>query len=60
MADNNIAILPLIYGPPALSHQTSDKFVRVENSLIVAVSPQYDCGGDDDVSLSSTIFENVF
>ena len=60
MADNNIAILPLIVGPPALSHQTSDKFVRIENSLIVAVSPQYDCGGDDDVSLHKSLFSNLF
>ncbi|XP_072027284.1 LOW QUALITY PROTEIN: fibrocystin-L-like [Amphiura filiformis] len=50
MADNKVGITPLIYSPLALSHVKSDKFVRVENSLIVAMSPDYDCGGDDDVT----------
>ena len=47
MADNKVAILPLIFSPSGVSHQNSDKFVRVQNSLIVAMSPDFDCTADN-------------
>ncbi|XP_071792804.1 fibrocystin-L-like isoform X2 [Asterias amurensis] len=44
--DNNIAIFPLVFSPPAVSHRTSDKFVIIEKSLIVGVSESFDCIAD--------------
>ncbi len=47
--------MPLIFSPPALSHINANRFVRIENTLIVAMSPNYDCGGDDDVSMVTIV-----
>ncbi|XP_038070546.1 fibrocystin-L-like isoform X1 [Patiria miniata] len=47
LVDNKIAIMPLVFSPAALSHVTSDKFVRVQNSVIVGVSDSFDCTNDD-------------
>ena len=32
-----------IWGPPALSHQTADKFVHIDQVLFVGTSPSFDC-----------------
>ncbi len=47
--------MPLVFGPPALSHINANRFVRIDNSLVVAMSPNYDCGGDDDVSIAMVV-----
>ncbi|XP_022097673.1 fibrocystin-L-like isoform X1 [Acanthaster planci] len=46
LVDNKIAILPIVFSPAALSHKTSDKFVRVKDSLIVGVSDSFECSSD--------------
>ncbi|XP_071793632.1 fibrocystin-L-like isoform X1 [Asterias amurensis] len=46
LIDNNIAVMPMVMTPPAISHVTSDKFVRIEKSLIVGVSDSFDCTAD--------------
>ncbi|XP_077870118.1 fibrocystin-L-like [Saccoglossus kowalevskii] len=43
LVDNYASVMPMVYGPPALSHQTSDKFVSIDNSLFVGTSPSFDC-----------------
>ncbi|XP_072104046.1 PKHD1 like 1, tandem duplicate 1 [Mobula birostris] len=43
LVDNGLGIFPMIYGPPALSHQISNKTVHVTNALIVGVSPGFNC-----------------
>ena len=50
LVDNHAGILAMIIGPAALSHQTSEKSVKVENSLLVGMSPGFECGVDDAVS----------
>ena len=50
LADNHAGILAMIKGPSSLSHKTSEKSVKVENSLIVGMSPDFECGVDDKVS----------
>ena len=55
LVDNKIGVMPLLYEPNALSHQTSDKFVRLQNSLVVGMSPDFQCGGIDDVSFDSKV-----
>ena len=39
-------ILINVYAPPALSHHTADKFVRIDNVLIIGTSPSFDCSVD--------------
>lgn len=45
--DNTVGMLPNVWGPPALSHRTADKYFILRNSLIVGTSPNYDCACDD-------------
>ncbi|XP_067676837.1 fibrocystin-L-like isoform X2 [Haliotis asinina] len=41
--ENGIGIFPMVVGPGALSHQTSDKFVEVSDSMFVGQTPSFDC-----------------
>ena len=60
LVDNKVGVMPMLYEPNALSHQISDKFVRLENSLVVGMSPDFECGGIDDVSIRlKTLFQFV-
>ncbi|KAJ8026005.1 Fibrocystin-L [Holothuria leucospilota] len=43
LVDNKGGVFALIVGPHALSHQPSDKFVEVQDSILVGTSPSYDC-----------------
>ncbi|KAM9385916.1 fibrocystin-L-like isoform 2-T2 [Pholidichthys leucotaenia] len=43
LVDNGMGIMPLIYGPPAVSHAFADKIVQIQNSLIVGSSPSFNC-----------------
>uniref|UniRef100_W5M5C1 PKHD1 like 1 n=1 Tax=Lepisosteus oculatus TaxID=7918 RepID=W5M5C1_LEPOC len=43
LVDNGMGVLPIIYTPPSVSHQYSDKTVQIQNSLIVGSSPNFDC-----------------
>ena len=36
LADNTLGIMSMVIGPGALSHQTSDKYVKLSNSLVVS------------------------
>ncbi|XP_054620387.1 fibrocystin-L-like isoform X2 [Dunckerocampus dactyliophorus] len=43
LVDNGMGIMPLIFGPPSLSHAYDDKWVHVENVLLVGSSPNFNC-----------------
>lgn len=44
--DNTVGMFPNVWGPPALSHLTADKYFILRHSLIVGTSPNHDCGED--------------
>uniref|UniRef100_A0A8C5QTU9 Fibrocystin-L n=1 Tax=Leptobrachium leishanense TaxID=445787 RepID=A0A8C5QTU9_9ANUR len=50
LVDNGMGILPIVYAPPSVSHQKSDKTINITNSLLVGSSPEFDC---DDVLVNS-------
>ena len=41
--DNGVGILPWVVGPSAAAHLSENKYVSMENSIIVGVSDVYDC-----------------
>ncbi|XP_053468790.1 PKHD1 like 1, tandem duplicate 1 [Ictalurus furcatus] len=43
LVDNGMGIMPLIYEPPSVSHEYSNKTVLIQNSLIVGSSPNFNC-----------------
>uniref|UniRef100_A0A3B4ZZ57 PKHD1 like 1 n=1 Tax=Stegastes partitus TaxID=144197 RepID=A0A3B4ZZ57_9TELE len=43
LVDNGMGVMPLTYAPPSLSHAFADKTVKVQSSLIVGSSPNFDC-----------------
>ncbi|KAM4540003.1 PKHD1 like 1, tandem duplicate 1 [Odontesthes bonariensis] len=43
LVENGMGVMPLIYGPPSLSHAYADKSVQVQNSWIVGSSPSFNC-----------------
>ncbi|XP_053349466.1 PKHD1 like 1, tandem duplicate 1 [Clarias gariepinus] len=43
LVDNGMGIMPLIYEPPSVTHEYSNKTVKVKNSLIVGSSPNFNC-----------------
>ncbi|XP_071944841.1 fibrocystin-L-like [Antedon mediterranea] len=43
LADNNIGVMPFVFGPSSLSHKAVDKYVRMESSFIIGTSPFFDC-----------------
>ncbi|KAL1767893.1 fibrocystin-L isoform X2 [Sigmodon hispidus] len=43
LVNNGMAIFPMIYMPPSVSHKISSKTVEVKNSLIVGSSPEFNC-----------------
>lgn len=45
--DNTVGVLPYVWSPKAILHQTANKFFILRNSLIVGTSPNYDCADDD-------------
>lgn len=47
----------MVWHPPALSHKTADKFVRLDRVLIVGTSPSFDCFSDSVVPRNSDITE---
>ncbi|XP_072018328.1 fibrocystin-L-like [Amphiura filiformis] len=46
LIDNRAGIVPLIVGPSARLHKTSKQYVRIENTLIVGMSPGFVCDLD--------------
>lgn len=44
--DNTVGMFPNVWGPPAKSHRTADKYFILRHSLIVGTSPNYDCAED--------------
>ncbi|KAJ8334858.1 hypothetical protein SKAU_G00404970 [Synaphobranchus kaupii] len=43
LIDNGMGILPIVFSPPSLFHEYSDKAVHVTNALIVGSSPEFNC-----------------
>ncbi|XP_057684607.1 fibrocystin-L-like [Corythoichthys intestinalis] len=43
LVDNGMGIMPMIYRPPSLSHRYANKKVVVENAVLVAGSPNFNC-----------------
>ncbi|XP_056597030.1 fibrocystin-L-like [Triplophysa dalaica] len=43
LVDNGMGIMPIIYRPPSVSHEYANKTVRVQGSLIVGSSPNFNC-----------------
>ncbi|KAA0710211.1 Fibrocystin-L Polycystic kidney and hepatic disease 1-like protein 1 [Triplophysa tibetana] len=43
LVDNGMGIMPIIYRPPSVSHEYANKTVRVQESLIVGSSPNFNC-----------------
>ncbi|KAF4073782.1 hypothetical protein AMELA_G00247290 [Ameiurus melas] len=54
LVDNGMGIMPLIYEPPSVSHEYSNKTVLIQNSLIVGSSPNFNC-----TDTLSTIDRNI-
>ncbi|XP_063113704.1 fibrocystin-L isoform X1 [Cavia porcellus] len=57
LVDNGMAIFSMIYMPPAVSHKISSKTVKVESTLIVGSSPEFNCSDvlrDDDPNIELT------
>ncbi|XP_040289774.1 fibrocystin-L-like [Bufo bufo] len=58
LAENGMGILPIIYTPPSVTHQISNKTVQISKSLLVGSSPDFDCtdvltNSDANVKLSA-------
>ena len=45
-ADNGVSLFLFVGLPPATSHKRVDKFIIVQDSLLVGVSPSFDCNYD--------------
>ena len=46
VADNGNGMTLIVHSPPALSHERVDKYIEVRNSLIIGISPSFDCSTD--------------
>ncbi|KAM7317037.1 hypothetical protein ACRRTK_023339 [Alexandromys fortis] len=58
LVNNGMAVFPMIYMPPSVSHKISSKTVKIKNSLIVGSSPEFNCSDvlsndNPDVELTS-------
>ncbi|KAI5615922.1 fibrocystin-L precursor [Silurus asotus] len=52
LVDNGMGIMPLIYEPPSVTHEYSNKSVIIQDSLIVGSSPNFNC--TDTLSVNDT------
>ncbi|XP_067833370.1 fibrocystin-L-like [Heptranchias perlo] len=43
LVDNGMGIFSVIYRPPAISHQISNKTILINNALVVGSSPNFNC-----------------
>eukprot|EP00795_Rhopilema_esculentum_P009048 gene9048-16692_t len=57
-ADNGISLFLFVGLPPATSHKRLNKFVVVQDSLLVGVSPSFDCNYDFIRPLPATLVGN--
>ncbi|CAH2285754.1 fibrocystin-L [Pelobates cultripes] len=53
LVDNGMGILPIVFGPPASSHQTSKKTITIQNSVLVGSSPSFNCNDTLNVTESN-------
>lgn len=58
LVDNGMGVMPIIYGPPSLSHAFEDKKAVIQNALIVGSSPFFNCSetlpsGDFNIDITS-------
>ena len=56
MVDNKIGAFLSVYGPQALTHQTHENTVTVQNSLIIGQSSNFDCIRDNVIPHHSTYY----
>ncbi|CAG5956366.1 unnamed protein product [Menidia menidia] len=57
LVENGMGVMPLVYGPPSLSHALADKTVLVQDSWIVGSSPSFNCSdtlSSDDFNVETT------
>ncbi|XP_033758164.1 fibrocystin-L-like [Pecten maximus] len=61
LLDNGVGIWGLVHSPNALSHELVDKYLMVNNSLIVLRSQNFDCRNDviDETDYSYKLSRNV-
>ncbi|KAI5091821.1 fibrocystin-L precursor, partial [Silurus meridionalis] len=52
LVDNGMGIMPLIYEPPSVTHEYSNKSVIIQDSLIVGSNPNFNC--TDTLSVNDT------
>ena len=57
--DNRAGVAPLIIGPDPIEHRTSKEFVRFENSLVVGMSPGFNCEEDRVIDIKISRFEHL-
>ena len=55
IADSGNDLFLYVGKPPALSHVRKDRFVKVRDSLIIGVSPSFDCSADNVKPMPATI-----
>ena len=55
VADSGNDLFLYVGRPPALSHVRKDRFVKVRDSLIIGVSPSFDCKADSVRPMPATI-----
>ncbi|XP_063309061.1 fibrocystin-L-like [Pelobates fuscus] len=53
LVDNGMGILPIVFGPPATSHQASNKTITIQNSVLVGRSPSFNCSDTLNVTESN-------
>ena len=54
VADNGVNLLLSVHSPPSLKHIREDKFVEVQDTHIIGVSPSFDCTTDQTKPLPAT------
>eukprot|EP00794_Sanderia_malayensis_P006712 gene6712-7474_t len=54
-ADNTDNLFLNVAKPPSLSHRRIDKFIEVRDSLVIGVSPSYDCVSDNNQPYPATM-----
>ncbi|XP_078395885.1 PKHD1 like 1, tandem duplicate 1 [Cetorhinus maximus] len=43
LVENRLGIFPIIYGSSATSHQISNKYILINNALVVGINPNFNC-----------------
>lgn len=46
LVGNLLGIFPMVFGPSPLAHQSADKYVTIQDSLVVGTGPSFDCSAN--------------